>query len=207
VSTSTAIDSVLPSARPWVVALVLGLILGLTGLLLEHAPDPLSRLSALGGPWLVVAFVVGAIVGRPLVGALAGSGALVVATIAYYLAKPIIGSPINPPQYDTPLFWLAVAVPAGLFAGAMGAYSVSARRWLAVAAAALTAAVVIAESALRNLDTTMLIVGGTLAALLLPVFFLPSWRMRAAGALLAVGLAVPVAVVAEAIGPLIITLR
>jgi hypothetical protein len=206
-STSTVTNSALPSARPWVAALLFGLILGLTGLLLEHAPDPLSRLSALGGPWLVVAFVVGAIVGRPLVGAVAGSGALVVATLAYYLAKTIIGSPINPPQYDTPLFWLAVAVPAGVFAGASGAYAVGARRWLAVAAAALTAAVVIAESALRNLDSTLLIVGGTLAALLLPVVFLWGWRLRAAGALLAVGLAVPVAVVAEAIGPLVLTLR
>jgi hypothetical protein len=75
------------SPRRWAVVLAIGLALGLTSLLLDHAPEPLSRIWALGSPWLIVAFVAGAVVSRVLPGVAAGSAALGLATIVYYVAK------------------------------------------------------------------------------------------------------------------------
>jgi hypothetical protein len=191
---------------PWA-GLVLGAALGSASLLLEHTPEPLSRFSAIGSPWLVVAFVGGALTGRVLLGAATGSVVLVAAMITYYLAKPIVGSPINPPQYDTPLFWLAFAVPAGVGAGALGAVAAGSRRWLRVAAVSAMAAAIVAETWLRNFDSPSLVVLGMLAGALLPLIWLRTWPDRSIGLLLVPAMAAAIWVVAQVLFPLVWMLR
>jgi hypothetical protein len=124
---------------PYVLVPVLGAVLGVIVLALEHVPEPVSQVSALGGPWVVVAFMCGAIVHRKVLAAPAGVVALAVATGVYYGVKAMVGSPINPPGagYETPGFWLAAAVIAGAvfgLAGAMWTSRATAARIMAVAA-------------------------------------------------------------------------
>jgi hypothetical protein len=153
----------------------MGSALGLVSLALEHTPMPLATLSALGGPWLVVAFLAGRLVPLPLPSALAGFVTLVAATAAYYVAKPLVGSPINPIEYDTPVFWLVLAATFGPVVGSMGGLTTSPRATLRVAVAALLAGIVVAEPLM------MLLAGGpwspfvaavAVVGLLLPVAFL-----------------------------------
>jgi hypothetical protein len=102
---------------------LLGIMLGLVVLGLEHVTEPLSELSALGGPWLVVAFMCGAAVRNRVRAALAGVLSLSVATAAYYGAKALFGSPINPAGVggESPEFWLMTAVVVGAVFGVAGA--------------------------------------------------------------------------------------
>jgi hypothetical protein len=117
---------------------VLGAVLGVIVLALEHVPEPVRQLSALGGPWLVVAFVCGAVVHRKALAGPAGVVALAVATGAYYGGKAIVGSPINPPGADeTPGFWLVAAVIAGAVFGLAGAIWASRSGPSAIAVVAL----------------------------------------------------------------------
>jgi hypothetical protein len=129
-----------------VVAATVGGALGLASLALEHAPDPWSLVSALAAPWLLVAFAVGAAASGPVAGAGLGVLALVAADVAYYGGKAAFGSPLNPSEYDNPLFWLVVAVPVGAVAGWLGSASGSARPPVRVLAVALVAGAVFAEA-------------------------------------------------------------
>ncbi len=66
-------------------ALPAGAALGFAGQEAEEVVRPLRWVFGLGMPWLAVSWAVGAVAGRPLAGALAGSIALTTATAVYYV--------------------------------------------------------------------------------------------------------------------------
>jgi hypothetical protein len=129
----------------WLAVPIIGMGLGLASLALEHAPAPVSPVSALGGPWLVVAFVAGSLFPRPMQGLVSGIATLIMAMGGYYLAKLAVGSPLNPPEYDDPMFWLATGVVGGSLFGVGGALWASGSFRVRVAMAAMLSGTVLAE--------------------------------------------------------------
>lgn len=72
-------------------AIALGLALGVSGQLAPDLDPRLYWFVALGVPWLVTAFVAGALLGDRLRGAVAGAVALVAGTLAYYALRVTLG--------------------------------------------------------------------------------------------------------------------
>jgi hypothetical protein len=135
-------------------ALVAGLALGLFSGLGDWAPaDTVLHvavaLANAAGPWLVTAFVVGALAGAPLAGAITASAALIAAVAVYYLTIYAIGYTVA----DLPRFaavWLAVSVVVGPLLGAAGGTWARPRRPLdRIGAVALLAGTLAAEAILR----------------------------------------------------------
>jgi len=136
------------------IALVAGLALGLFSGLGDWAPADtvlhvVVALANAAGPWLVTAFVVGALAGAPLAGAITASAALVAALAVYYLTIYAIGYTVA----DLPRFaavWLAASVVVGPLLGAAGGAWARARRTFdRIGAVALLAGTLAAEAILR----------------------------------------------------------
>ena len=170
--------------RPSAALLALGaaLALGVAGRAAVHAGahlprggDELAALGraavALGGPWLAVAWAVGAVVGRPVRAAVTGGTGLALGTFAWYAASALAGGPAEDYARVAPA-WAAVALAAGAVFGLAGA--AFARGGLAMRTAALA------------------LVSGTLAGEALLLF--SEWTGRASRAALAAELAVAGAV-------------
>lgn len=77
--------------RAVLLAIALGLSLGVVGQLAPDLDPRLYWFVALGVPWLVTAFAAGALLGDRLLGALAGAVALVAGTLAYYGLRVTFG--------------------------------------------------------------------------------------------------------------------
>jgi hypothetical protein len=71
-------------ARAAVAVVLAGAFIGLLGRVSDHLPDLVRWSAALGGPWLVTAFAVGAFVRSRWLGALAGGAALTLGVAVYY---------------------------------------------------------------------------------------------------------------------------
>ena len=119
--------------RPSAALLALGAALGLgvagrvavhAGAHLPRGGDELAALGraavALGGPWLAVAWAVGAVVGRPVRAALTGGADLALGTFAWYAASAVAGGPAEDYARVAPA-WAAVALAAGAVFGLAGA--------------------------------------------------------------------------------------
>lgn len=135
-------------------ALVAGLALGLFSGLGDWAPADtilhvVVALANAAGPWLITAFVVGALAGAPLAGAITASAALVAAVAVYYLTIYAVGYTVA----DLPRFasvWLAVSVVVGPLLGAAGgAWARPRRPFDRIGAVALLAGTLAAEAILR----------------------------------------------------------
>src|SRR3954447_16327779 len=113
------------SARTWLgIFLVVGcgVTIGLAGQAGDRVPGFSMYVTALGAPWMLLAFALGALARKPLLGALAGGAALVIGTEAYYLAQ-IVG-PNSHPVYATAMGigWGAASAVSGALAGAVGGW-------------------------------------------------------------------------------------
>jgi hypothetical protein len=147
-----------PERRPLgqyaLLALVAGLALGLFSGLGDRLPadTPLHVVVALAnaaGPWLVTAFVVGALAGAPLAGALTATGALVAAVAVYYLSIYALGNTVAD-LVRTAGVWLAVSAVVGPLLGVAGGAWVRPRAaWHRVGAVGLLAGTLAAEGILR----------------------------------------------------------
>ena len=171
--------------RPSAALLALGaaLALGVAGRAAVHAGahlprggDELAALGraavALGGPWLAVAWAVGAVVGRPVRAAVTGGAGLALGTFAWYAASAVAGGPAEDYARVAPA-WAAVALAAGAAFGLAGA--AFARGGLAM-----------------RMAPALALVSGTLAGEALLLF--SEWTGRASRAALAAELAVAGAV-------------
>ena len=148
----------MPEGRPLgpyaLLALVAGTALGLfSGLGDRLPPDtPLHVVVALAnaaGPWLVTAFVVGALARAPLAGALTATAALVAAVAVYYLSIYALGNSVAD-LVRTAGVWLVVSIVVGPLLGAAGgAWAHPAARWHRVGAVGLLAGTLAAEAILR----------------------------------------------------------
>ncbi len=100
-----------------------GIVVGVGGRLLDQFPArTVHWFSAMGAPWLVVAFVVGAAVGHRRVGAYAGGAALGLGVLLYYAIFHWVEGTFGL-GYIVPvaLGWTAGAVAAGAVFGWAGA--------------------------------------------------------------------------------------
>ena len=121
--------------RPALLALLAAVALGLAGRVavqtLPHGQAG-SAAVALGAPWLVVAWLVGAAATQRWIGALAGGAALVLATVAWY-ALSVAGGGLATVYYAWPVApaWAVVALVAG------GAFGLAGAAWRRGSVAAL----------------------------------------------------------------------
>jgi len=114
--------------RAVLLAIGVGLVLGTAAQMGPVLHPALRWVVALGVPWLVAAFVAGALVGDPARGALAGAAALVFGTLVYYANRvgdgggaiqgvvlPLRGAPVV-------IGWCAAAAGGGALFGLLGAW-------------------------------------------------------------------------------------
>lgn len=78
--------------RAVLLAIVVGIGLGVAGQTGSDLHPGMRWVVALGAPWLVTAFVAGALVGDRARGAVVGAGALVVGTLVYYAIRVLLGA-------------------------------------------------------------------------------------------------------------------
>jgi hypothetical protein len=95
--------------------------LGVAAQVGDAAPGVPSRATALGAPWLLAGFALGALWRRPVAGALAGAVALSGATLVYYLVQLALVGHVR--ALDTGVIaigWASAAAAAGAAMGALG---------------------------------------------------------------------------------------
>jgi hypothetical protein len=135
-------------------ALVAGVALGLFSGLGDRLPADtvlhvVVALANAAGPWLVTAFVVGALSGAPLAGAITALAALVAAVAAYYLTIYLAGNSVAD-LVRTVGVWLAVSVVVGPLLGAAGgAWARPRKPSYRIGAVALLTGTLAAEAILR----------------------------------------------------------
>lgn len=143
-----------PLGRYALIALVAGGALGLFSGLGDRLPADtvlhvVVALANAAGPWLVTAFVVGAVAGAPLAGALTATAALVAAVAVYYLGIYLLGNSVAD-LMRTAGVWLAVSAVVGPLLGAAGgAWARPTAPWHRVGAVGLLAGALAAEGILR----------------------------------------------------------
>lgn len=136
------------------VALVAGVALGLfSGVGDRLPPDTVLHVvvasANAAGPWLVTAFVVGALAGAPLAGALTATAALAAAVAVYYLSIYLAGNEVADVARSAGV-WLAVSVVVGPLLGAAGgAWARPRRAFERIGAVALLSGTLAAEAILR----------------------------------------------------------
>src|SRR3954471_14236970 len=185
--------------RPVILALGAALALGVLGRVALHAGGEIGlpyagalgaggrAVVALGAPWLVVAWALGAAARPRRVGALAGGIALGLGTVAWYaLTVAAAGARALPYAWPVAPAWALVAVAAGALLGLAGAAWHTGGRLVRAVAVALPAGALAGEA--------LLLAG--------------EWSGRAAQAVLALELGVALAVVGVAArrGPAVVPL-
>jgi hypothetical protein len=142
-----------PIPRMALTALVAGIGLGLFSILAERLPvdtpaEAVVGLANAAGPWLCVAFAVGAINERATRGAIAAAAGLAIGVGVYYLPIYATGDGFANLERLVAL-WLVAAAVVGPAFGAFGAlWADRGSRWRAPAAGALVGAV-LAEALFR----------------------------------------------------------
>lgn len=128
---------------------VVGVVLGVVTLWGQgHLPNAWSPIANSGAVWLVPAVLVGAVMPTDLRAALAGSGTLVVAVVAFYAAVPVLveGASSAPRAV---VIWSAVALVAGSVFGVAGRWIRGERTGRRTAAAVLIGGSFLAEGVIR----------------------------------------------------------
>ena len=162
--------TVLPAAA----VLAATVAIGVAAQLGDAAPGVPSRATALGAPWLVAAFGLGALWRRPLAGALAGAVALSGGTLVYYLVQLALTGHVRALATGAiAIAWAVAAAAAGAAMGALGTV------WRRKRAPALVRTLAAAAPAAALAGEAILLAG--------------EWRGRAAVALPAAELAVAAA--------------
>lgn len=118
----------------------------------DHLAEPLSSLANMGWPWLIVAFMIGAMSRRPLAGAVLGAMALLVAVGTYYLAMWSVDYGMSSSDIksigvpDFARFWLVLALLAGPVFGAAGGLWRTSIGWIRPASVALLSGALLGET-------------------------------------------------------------
>jgi hypothetical protein len=102
--------------------LAAAVLVGVVGQLGDAAPGVPGHATALGAPWLVAAFVIGALLRRPLPGALGGAVVLSGGTLSYYgVQLALTGHARALADGAIAVGWAAAGAVAGAAMGALGA--------------------------------------------------------------------------------------
>jgi hypothetical protein len=101
---------------------VAAVLVGVAAQLGDAAPGVPGRATALGAPWLVAAFAVGALLRRPAPGALSGAVVLCGGTLSYYGVQLALAGRVRALEIGViAVGWAAAAAFAGAVMGALGA--------------------------------------------------------------------------------------
>jgi Family of unknown function (DUF6518) len=134
-----------------VVVAAAAVAIGVIAQLGDAAPGVPTRATALGAPWLVMAFALGALCRRSIGGALAGAVALSGGTFVYYAVQlAITGHARAVATGVIALSWASAAVGAGAAMGAIGTVwrRATGPSYLRALAAASPAAALVGEAIL-----------------------------------------------------------
>lgn len=127
-------------------AAVVGLVIGTITLIGQgQLPGAWNHLANTGGPWLVAAFFVGALMATDLRAALAGFITLLGCLLGYYVAAHFFVDASA--DSGIVLFWIGIALVGGPLFGVAGRWWRDMREWRRVVGAALLGAAIIAEGA------------------------------------------------------------
>ncbi|MGK2936637.1 MAG: DUF6518 family protein [Solirubrobacteraceae bacterium] len=171
-------------------AAALGLALGLGAQHIGDVRPGLGWVGALGAPWLVTAFVAGALARRASIAAVAGAIALAVGTASYYLAMVGMAGPgVLGYAVVVGASWGVVALGIGAAFGAAGCLWRRRDDLAGAMAAALPAGALMGEALLLatvwNARPALLVVGAQFGAgMTLPLLLVrrPGLRVAAVGA-------------------------
>jgi uncharacterized protein DUF6518 len=158
-----------------VALLAAAVVVGVAAQVGAVVPGVPKRATALGAPWLVAAFAVGALLRRPVVAAAGGAVVLSVGTLTYYLVRVAMTGHARALTIAViALGWAVAAAVAGGAMGALGAAWRKAARPPALAAAVPTAAltgeaILLAGEWRSRTSMGVLVVELALAAAILPV--------------------------------------
>jgi len=163
-------------------ALALGIVLGAASRLGDRLPAGPDWIANLAGPWLAVAFILGATCASRRRGALLGALVLLTGVASYYAV--LVAEQGGVPVPAAASFWLVGALAGGQLLGAAGAALRARRPIQRVGAVVLLASCLGGESALflargYPLAESAVIGSELLVALALPLVLLRSWRDRA----------------------------
>lgn len=127
-----------------VLAGVVGIALGVLTLIGQgQLPGAWQHLANAGGPWLVGAFFISALVPSSRWAAVAGLVTLLGALLGYYVAAHFLVEASA--SSGIVAFWIGIALVGGPLFGMAGHWWRDAREWRRVAGAALLGAVIVAE--------------------------------------------------------------
>ena len=111
----------LPSFTQCTAAIAVGAALGITSRVADSLAVPLQATAEAGGPWLVVAFAIGALASRLRDGAMLGATTLVCATATYYGYIEVVQNGAGRgSQVLIALLWTTIGIGAGALFGALG---------------------------------------------------------------------------------------
>lgn len=197
-------------ARAVLLAIAVGLALGVAGQLAPDLDPRLYWVVALGVPWLVAAFAAGALVGDRRWGAVAGATALVVGTLAYYALRVVLGG--GGPLGDGMMLrgapvvigWCAAAVFSGALFGHAGALWRGGGAVATVAGTALVSGALIGEALLLTTEWAgrgaRLVLAAELAiGAALPFLLARRWTLVVPALALAAVVAVAVAITEDGV--------
>jgi hypothetical protein len=137
------------AARALLAALAGGVAIGLVGRASVQTTEVIAWTSRLGAPWLMTAFVVGAVVGDRRRGALAGGASLAIGTAVYYAVFHFVEHRIGIGYaIVVGTAWAAVGIGIGGVFGYAGAAWRARDRWARVVAAAALGGALIGEALL-----------------------------------------------------------
>lgn len=184
--------------------LILGIALGALTRLADNQENALTWLGSLTAPWILAAFVIGALAPRIRHGIVAGASALTLAVVTYYAWMRLFEGGVNLDYFlSITTFWLLLAPPAGAMFGLAGSlWRGNRSRWgLAALAVGVPAGLIAGESAFMavtasspSIGEILILAGFAVTGLALPGTLLRERRNRAvayavAGGMLLIGLA------------------
>ena len=151
-----------------VVAVVSGALLGVLSRLGDGLPAGLSGLSDIGGPWLLLAFALGALGRRPMRSAALGAASLAFAAASYYgYIELLQGGAARVHVGSVALFWVMVGLGSGALFGCAGQCWRSGNSWARVGAVSGLTGALVGESLLQATQAApqiWLVVAAELAA-------------------------------------------
>lgn len=181
-----------------VLAVAGGILLGLFSTVADrpNVPGVVRWLGNVPGPWVLLAFVIGAVAGTRLGGAFAAVVGLASGVVSYYVYLYTTGAR---PWLDTVehamVVWTLVAVAAGILFGWAGGSWRRGRRWERVVAVALLCGVLAGEALLLmtekgHLAGRLMVATEAVFAVMLAWWLLRDARERMVAAVLGCGVSV-----------------
>lgn len=185
-----------------VVAVGSGAVLGVLSRLGDGLPAGLAGLSDIGGPWLVLAFALGALGHRPRRSAALGAASLACAAASYYGYVEFVQGGAAPVHLvSLALFWVMVGLGSGAVFGLAGRCWRWGSSWARVGAVSGLTGALVGESLLQATRTApqiWLVVAELTAGLIAPWVLFRARELTTRAAAVGLAVATPAGIVVTA---------